>query len=209
MRLEAKEIGKEYGGRWIFRNVSKQFDRGGIYPVIGHNGSGKSTFIQILSGYVTANEGTLHWIQREGELLVEDWHQHLSISAPYMDLFEEFTVEESVTLHQEFKPLLVDSVAALLEEIELTDHRNKPLSQLSSGMRQRLKLALAIYSESELLLLDEPCSNLDQRWSEWYAEAVQKMHTQRVTIICSNNQASEIGFATEVPLDISAPSHRG
>lgn len=203
MRIVLTDIGKQYGKHWILKHVNAEFKTGQVQPIIGNNGSGKSTLLQIISGYITPNEGTVTYERQSENLEVESWFQHISIAAPYLDLFEEFTVLESVEMHRKLKPLQL-SDEDLLSEIDLWDHRNKTLQKLSSGMRQRLKLALAIYSKSDVLLLDEPCSNLDQRWSEWFNVALSKTIKERITLICSNNQKTELEQATETPLDVSA-----
>ena len=205
MKIELNNIGKKYNDNWIFEGVNVQFDHGHVYPIIGNNGSGKSTLLQVISGYVTPNEGSIGYNQN-GLISIEDWYKHLSIAAPYLDLFEEFTIDESIDLHIKLKSLR-QSKQSILDEIELTNHRSKTLKQLSSGMRQRVKLALAIYSETSVILLDEPCSNLDMRWTNWYNEALSKTLESRIVIICSNSQSEEIKLATRPAFDLSSPSH--
>ncbi len=209
MRIALNDIGKQYGSHWIFQHVEASFEPGHIYPIIGNNGSGKSTLLQIISGFVTPNQGQVRIEIDAKELAVEEWYKHISIAAPYLDLFEEFTVEESILLHQKFKPLRDANAEDLMDEIDLLKHRKKTLKQLSSGMRQRLKLALAMKSESALLLLDEPCSNLDKHWISWYNEVLKLRMQDRITIVCSNSQEEELANATDEALDISATCFRG
>lgn len=201
MKIDLSGIGKKYGKHWIFRHVEATFEPGGIYGITGFNGSGKSTLLQIISGYVTPSEGTISY----GSLPIEQVHQQLSMSAPYMDLMEEFTVSESIALQANFKPFQDGTDAqAILDEMELANHAHKLLSELSSGMRQRLKLALAIKADSHLLLLDEPCANLDKRWTTWFNEALgETMHSDRTVIICSNSQEVELKSVDRDILDVS------
>jgi len=207
MKIELNNIGKKYNDNWIFEDLNIQFESGNIYPIIGNNGSGKSTLLQIISGYVTPNEGNISYIQND-IIPIENWYKHLSIAAPYLDLFEEFTIDESINLHIKLKKLEL-SKESILSEIELTKHRGKTLKQLSSGMRQRVKLALAIYSETSVILLDEPCSNLDVKWTNWYNEALAKTLENRIVIICSNSQSAELKLANKQAFDLSSinPSH--
>ena len=205
MKIELENIGKKYNDNWIFDGVNVVFDPGGVYPITGNNGSGKSTLLQVISGYVTPNEGTIIFNQN-GLIPIENWYKHLSIAAPYLDLFEEFTIDESIDLHIKLKAL-TQSKQNILNEIELTNHRNKTLKQLSSGMRQRVKLALAIYSKTPIILLDEPCSNLDKRWANWYNEALSKTLESRIVLICSNSQSEELKLANQPAFDLSAASH--
>ena len=191
MHISLYNVGKKYDKLWVFRGVSAEFESDHIYGLIGFNGSGKSTLLQMISGFITPNEGEIKWSESHEDLKVEQWSKYLTMATPYLDLFEEFTVSESIDLHLKFKSL-VKPPKEILEEIELAKHQDKMLSQLSSGMRQRLKLALAIYSESPLLLLDEPCANLDKKWSEWYNDVLCKHKHNRLIIICSNSQEIEM-----------------
>ncbi|MEQ9187398.1 MAG: ABC transporter ATP-binding protein [Cryomorphaceae bacterium] len=209
MDIALTDIGKQYGSHWIFKGINAKFSSGNIYPIIGNNGSGKSTLLQIISGYITPNVGEVTFHANKQSIGIEDWYRHTAIAAPYLNLFEEFTVEESILLHSKLKPLQSDSPEALMKEIDLLKDRNKSLTQLSSGMRQRLKLALAMSSKSEVLLLDEPCSNLDKHWIAWYNDALQRMSEERIILICSNSQEEELVNATAEALDISDPRFRG
>ena len=205
MRIELDNIGKKYNDNWIFEGISIQFESGNVYPIIGNNGSGKSTLLQVISGYVTPNEGNIQ-LHHNGVIPIEHWYKHLSIAAPYLDLFEEFTIDETIDLHSKLKALSQPK-EVILDEIELTTHRGKTLKQLSSGMRQRVKLALAIFSKTSVILLDEPCSNLDMKWTNWYNEALAKTLENRIAIICSNSQSEELKLANRPAFDLSALSH--
>lgn len=209
MDIALTDIGKQYGPHWIFKGINAQFSSGNIYPIIGNNGSGKSTLLQIISGYITPNTGEVMFQLNGRAIEIEEWYRHIAIAAPYLNLFEEFTVEESILLHSRLKPIQSQSPEALMEEIDLLRDRNKSLRQLSSGMRQRLKLALAMSSKSEVLLLDEPCSNLDKHWIAWYNDALQRLSEERIILICSNSQEEELVHATSPALDVSDPRFRG
>ena len=205
MDISLDHLGKQYGKHWIFEGVSAQFESGKRYAIIGSNGSGKSTLLQIISGYVSPNKGEIHYIQNGQQLPIEEWYKYQAIAAPYLDLMEEFNVEETFLLHSKLKPLR-KPFAEIISEIELQGHQDKSLSKLSSGMKQRIKLALAIYSVSEVLLLDEPTSNLDRKWTQWFQETVLSNSADRLIITCTNSQEQELAICTEAPIDLSAKS---
>lgn len=201
INVSFSEVGKKFGETWIFQNVSGEFTPG-IHAITGKNGSGKSTLLQVLSGFVSANTGTVSHSDIDGRELEKDaWFKHLSICSPMMELFEELQVEESVNLHRRMKPLTLDT-AQLLKEVQLDAHANKTLEQLSSGMKQRLKLALTIFSDSQVVFFDEPCSNLDAEWSEWYGKRVATMGSTKTIIIASNSQALELTPVNGQHLDL-------
>lgn len=202
MKIILRNVGKKYGTHWIFKSVDTSFESGGIYGITGFNGSGKSTLLQVISGYVTPTEGDV--IYEQVPFAQTQLYRHLSIAAPYLDLLEEFTVAETIALHHRFKPLSTGTnTSALLEEIMLAAHKDKLLSQLSSGMKQRLKLALAIKSRTPLLLLDEPCANLDKQWTAWFNTALANEARERLVIICSNSQPEELQSVNKPVFDLS------
>lgn len=202
MKVTLSSVGKKYGSHWVFRHANAEFVSGGTYGIVGFNGSGKSTLLQIISGYVTPSEGTISF----DHLTVDQVHAHLSMAAPYLDLLEEFNVRESIKLQARFKPFQNGILPeGILREMELEPHADKLLSELSSGMRQRLKLALAIYANTSILLLDEPCANLDAKWTAWFNECLKKHSpADRLVIICSNNQQEELKMVNREMVDVSA-----
>ena len=206
MNVTCSNIGKKYGRTWIFRGISADLEANNIYGIVGINGSGKSTLLQIISGFVTPNEGEV--IYDKGETTIESVFKKISISAPYLDLPSELTVEECIESQAQFKPFKAGfSSSALLEEIELVAHRSKTLDQLSSGMRQRLKLGLAIFADSNLLLVDEPCANLDAKWSKWFETCLESQCADRIVVISSNSQENELRLVNKPLINVSAYLH--
>ena len=203
MNVSLDRVGKYYTGDWIFQNVSAQFEANSIYAIIGHNGSGKSTLLQIIAGFITPNSGVVSY--NNGSTAVEAVYRNLSLCTPYLSMANEFTIEETIEQHMQHKSLMPGyTLESILEDTSLVDHRHKTLAKLSSGMAQRLKLALAIFTNSSLLILDEPCSNLDSQWSEWYARKIEQCSKDRTIIIGSNNNTIELGLCNQSHLDISA-----
>ncbi len=188
MRIELRQVGKRYKTEWILRQVTLQLDDTHAYAITGPNGSGKSTLLRILSGHLTPSRGSIaHYIGAR-TLPADELYRHLAYAAPYIDLIEEFTLLEALRFHQQFKPFLEQRTPHdLLAILGLESARNKPLRQFSSGMKQRLKLALAICSNADLLLLDEPTATLDRQGITWYQELMQQFTPpDRLTIVASN-----------------------
>jgi ABC-type multidrug transport system ATPase subunit len=202
MKLVADNLGKRFNRDWIFRNFSFTIESGKTYAVVGPNGSGKSTLSQVLWGQVPPTAGNLKYYQDETVIDAVDIFKHLSIATPYMELVEEFTLNEMIQFHFKFKkptPGVTTSNAADL--MELASARDKKVSAFSSGMKQRLKLALAFYSDTPLLFLDEPTTNLDRWAAKWYQDNLLRQ-TGR-TIIIASNQDDEYP-SNSVKIDISA-----
>jgi ABC-type multidrug transport system ATPase subunit len=163
--------------------------------ILGGNGSGKSTLLQIISGFVAASEGALSYKFSENTIAPEQLRRHISLASPYLQVIEDFTLLEMAEHARCFKPLLnALSAKEFIECIHLTNASNKYLREFSSGMKQRVKLGLAILSDTPLLLLDEPLSNLDKAGIAWYKEMIKNYAASRTVIVCSNAISEEYFF---------------
>ncbi|MFI5158860.1 MAG: ATP-binding cassette domain-containing protein [Sphingobacteriales bacterium] len=196
MNITLQNIGRRFNREWIFRGVEYTFKAGESYAILGSNGSGKSTLLQILNGSLSPSAGTIRYELDGKEVLVEDVFQCLSLAAPYLELIEEFTLTEMIDLHFKFKSYKAGmDNKAVIDLLAMDANKNKLIKYFSSGMKQRLKLALAFCSDTPILMLDEPTSNLDAQGVEWYLGLIEKFALNRLTIICSN-QPHEYGFCT-------------
>lgn len=197
MQIELSNIGKQYNGEWIFKSISLVFLPQTAYWISGNNGSGKSSFLKILSSYSVPSLGKITW-KKEGAIAAENVPQNIAVCAPYTALFDKHTVNQAIEFHFKFKKAQAGlSISDIVALCYLNGNENKQIYQLSSGMQQRLKLVLAIVSDTSLLLLDEPCSNLDERATEWYQSTLQKFSKNRLLIIASNNKPEEHFICTE------------
>jgi len=194
--ITLQNIGRRFNRDWIFRGVDYTFTIGESYAILGPNGSGKSTLLQVLNGSLSPSEGVISYSDNGKTIEAEKIFEHLSLAAPYLELIEEFTLAEMIDLHFKFKSYKsgMDS-ASVIELLAMGSSKNKLIKYFSSGMKQRLKLALAFCSDTQLLMLDEPTSNLDTQGVDWYLSLVEKFALNRLTIICSN-QEHEYGFCT-------------
>jgi ABC-type multidrug transport system ATPase subunit len=187
VQIEATGLGKRFSREWIFRGLNHVFRPGTATAVLGPNGSGKSTLLNTLSGQILPTEGTLAYSFRGQAVAVEDVPRLLAYCAPYLELIEELTLTELLHFHTRFKPLRPGMTPTqLIELMYLEKSRHKMVRDFSSGMKQRLKLALALYAASPLLLLDEPTTNLDRTGVAWYLEHVAATVAGRLVIVSSN-----------------------
>ncbi|MCO5233215.1 MAG: ATP-binding cassette domain-containing protein [Chitinophagales bacterium] len=194
MEIQLSAVGKRYGLAWIFRHLDFEFSIGNSYALTGHNGSGKSTLLKIISGGLSPSEGRVVFKDTHREYSQIEVAQHLSYAAPYISLIDEFTLREMLDFHFSFKKMRVPK-EDFLEILGLKAHINKPISNFSSGMMQRLKLCLAILSQTQILLLDEPTSYLDENAIKWYKQLLAENIENRLVILGSNQQ-QEYTFVT-------------
>lgn len=183
-------LSKRFNREWIFRRFTGTFSSGDVYAVTGPNGSGKSTLLQVLWGQVPPTSGTIQYHKGSTEVTLDDIFRHISIATPYMDLIEEFTLKEQLDFHFKLKSVRGGrSLDELTDMMYLTDARDKFISNFSSGMRQRLKLALAFYTDADIIFLDEPGTNLDDRAFAWYKTQLSALPSDAMVFIASNNPA--------------------
>lgn len=187
MDLVLNNVGKRYRFDWIFRHVNFHFKEGHKYAILGPNGSGKSTLMKILCGHLTPSKGKIEFQKNDKKILVDQVYRSVSYAAPYIDVIEEMTLEEAINFHLKFKPMLNNlKTDALIEILGFSKSRKKEVRFFSSGMKQRLKLVLAVCSDTELLMLDEPTTNLDQQGFDWYQELINQYAGDRTIIVASN-----------------------
>jgi ABC-type multidrug transport system ATPase subunit len=185
--------------------MNMELSSGNNYVILGANGSGKSTLMQVIAGNQLCSEGSIVYSSGK-EIGPELFFREISVAAPYLELIEEFTLRESIRFHSRFKKMRngMDE-EKIIECCYLGDSSEKQLKYFSSGMKQRVRLALAILSDTPVLLLDEPCSNLDPRGIEWYRQLVSENKKDRLVIVCSNRLKDEYDFCN---MEINVEAHK-
>ncbi|MBL7932552.1 MAG: ABC transporter ATP-binding protein [Bacteroidia bacterium] len=193
--ISLNNLGKKFGREWIFKNLNFEFAAGSKTVILGGNGSGKSTLLQVISGFVMPNEGKVNY-SRNNEAIADDKIKNqISFASPYLQLVEDFTLTEMVGHAYAFKPFIQNiDPQKFIELIQLEAAKYKFIKQFSSGMKQRLKLGLAVLSDAPVLLLDEPVSNLDKNAIAWYRNLVTEYGKDKTVIVCSNAIEEEYFF---------------
>lgn len=194
MRVELTNIGKRFQRDWIFRSVQTTIEAESRIAILGGNGSGKSTLLQIISGYLTPTLGKVQWHHSTGAIQSENIFRHVALCTPYLSLYEDMTLEENARFFLQFKSFhaSIADTRHFAERIGLAHVQHKPLRHFSSGMRQRVKLGLAILSDASLLLLDEPSSHLDARAVLWMSSLLDEYSTGRTICIATNSDPREM-----------------
>jgi ABC-type multidrug transport system ATPase subunit len=210
--IQLNNAGKRFNRDWIFRRVTYSFQSGGSYAITGPNGSGKSTLLQTLAGSMNVSEGSCKWMKGVSseklmvnsespalQTIIDDGetYKYISIAAPYLELIEEMTAKEFLTFHATFKPLTsAVSINEIINIIGLEKATDKQMRYYSSGMKQRVKLAQAIFSDTPVLLLDEPCTNLDKTGYDLYHQLIKNYCSNKLIIVSSNDE-NEMDFCEE------------
>ncbi|MEI7736813.1 MAG: ABC transporter ATP-binding protein [Ferruginibacter sp.] len=219
MHISLNNVGKRFNREWIFRHCNYEFAAGKTYAITGSNGSGKSTLLQVISGSLTHNEGTIKCTDSAAGYLMLDnkadqssiqhptssipqpvseaeIYQRIAIAAPYLELVEEMSAKEMLDFHAGFKQLVLP-ITEILQIVGLEKAIHKQIRYYSSGMKQRLKLAQAFFSNTPVLLLDEPTTNLDADGIALYHKLIDN-YTAGKLVIVSSNDTQEYDFCGEV-----------
>ncbi len=196
MEIIANNISKRYRRQWVFRDLNHHFAAGSCWAICGPNGSGKSTLLKILSGYTSPTKGKIEYQQSGSAVAEEQVVTQFSFVAPYQQLIEEYTLLEQLQFHFKFKEALLPN-SEIVERAGLEGAEHKFIHEFSSGMKQRLKLALALFSGCECLFLDEPTSNLDEKGIEWYQQEMLSIKGNK-NIIIASNQRYEYAFTDQI-----------
>jgi ABC-type multidrug transport system ATPase subunit len=187
MQIILEGAGKKYNKEWIFKGIDKSISTGLPLAVIGPNGSGKSTLMLIISGWTLPTSGSVSYLLEENSIRPEEFYKSIDFIAPYTELVEELTLTEFLNFHFSFKSLKEGmNIKEVITKSRLEGNEKKFVKHFSSGMKQRLKLSLGIYSSSPILLLDEPTTNLDKENKKWYFEEITAILKNKTVVIASN-----------------------
>lgn len=190
MKVELNQVGKRFRRDWVLRGVDLVIEPGSRIAITGPNGSGKSTLLKMICGHLTPSKGQVSFSNNGKKIELDQVYLQLAYAAPYIELIEEFSLQEAIDFHRKFKPFQENlSTKDLIALLGFERSRTNEVRNFSSGMKQRLKLALAICSEAPFLLLDEPTTNLDAQGAAWYADLINRFGTQRSIVVASNVEA--------------------
>lgn len=187
MKITLIDAGKRFNRDWIFRHLHYELSPAHSYAIVGPNGSGKSTLLQAIAGALGMTEGSVRY-EGPGEIAPEQAYRHLTLCAPYLELVEEMSVTEFLQFHCGFKPFLPGlTIPGIVQKMGLEAAAHKQMRYYSSGMKQRVRLAQALFTDASVILLDEPCTNLDSDGIALYRQLIAEYGTGRLLVVSSND----------------------
>jgi ABC-type multidrug transport system ATPase subunit len=188
IEIHAKALTKKFVHQVIIDEVSFHLIEGRSYVIQGSNGSGKSTLLKLILGYYSPNNGSIQWMKDKNTIPVESWAGYYAFASPYLELIEEYSLEEFVRFHKKVKSNIDgEKLNHWLKETKLLPHKKKWIKFFSSGMKQRLKLALCFSSRAPVLILDEPGSNLDVQGFEVLQQMLLSVQDEKMIVLASND----------------------
>lgn len=198
-KLQLESVTKRFGRRLIFDDINVLYENSGVYGIEGPNGSGKSTLMKMLSGIIAPNKGKISHISSENEIDSDDLHSHIGFVSPYLVLYDEFSAEENIQLLMKIRNKRNDVSKAdlLFQKFQLEDRKKDLLKTYSSGMKQRLKFIFALAHSPQLILLDEPTSNLDDAGKETVYSIIKEESQSKIVIIASNEK-QDLSYCSQI-----------
>ena len=203
MTLALIGVTKEFNRRSIFRDVSFSLGSGDSLAITGRNGSGKSTLVKIVCGLLSPTHGTIEYLNDGKSIEEEDVRNHIGLVSPYLQLYDEFSGMENLELLSAIRSdrtLEKGRIDEVLNDVGLWERRNDFLWTYSSGMKQRLKYAFAVVHRPDILILDEPTSNLDKDGIEMVRRKVSEQQKGAILIVATNDAEEATWCAKKVEL---------
>lgn len=182
--LHVDKAAKKFGRQLLFRNISFSLVTGESFYITGPNGSGKSTLLQIIGGVQKASTGTVTYMNGDKIISAEERLLHCGFTSPAINPYDMLTAWENIEFAS--KTENKERANEMLRMFDLYRHRDKHVGVYSSGMKQRLKLILAMINSPGILMLDEPGSNLDTTGKKLLTDAVEKIRVNTILIIATN-----------------------
>lgn len=199
--IQSQNLSKLFGRRLIFKDINFNWAEKGIFGISGPNGSGKSTLVKIVAGLIAPSSGKIIHKNSSGEIIPEKLHNHIGFVSPYLVLYEEFSAWENLKIFAQIRGVDFneEKVNYYLIQFLLENRKNDLVKTYSSGMKQRLKFIFALMHSPEVLIFDEPTSNLDEEGKKVVYKIVIGEGNQRIIIIASN-EVKDLELCSEVLL---------
>lgn len=199
--IQSQNLSKSFGRRLIFKDINFSWEQKGIFGISGPNGSGKSTLVKIVAGLIASSAGKIIHKNSDGEIVPEKLHNHIGFVSPYLVLYEEFSAWENLIIFSKIRGVSFDQEKVLyyLNQFLLENRKDDLVKTYSSGMKQRLKFVFALMHSPDILIFDEPTSNLDEEGKKVVYKIILKEGKNRIVIVASN-EMKDLELCNEVLL---------
>ena len=200
LQITAEGLGKRFGRSPVVRDFTYDFAPGSVTAVAGANGSGKSTLLRLLGGQLLPSSGEVSFRESGTDVPEERRYRCVALTGPYLELVEELSGEELLGFHARVRGFRQNlRPADLWARLDWTKGtRRRRIASYSSGMKQRIRLLLALATDAGAVLLDEPTSNLDAEGVAWYQSLVSAWRDGRTLIIASNEERDFVAGGTRL-----------
>jgi ABC-2 type transport system ATP-binding protein len=210
--ISVTNLSKQIRGRVILEDINFRIPVGSIARIIGHNGAGKSMLLRVISGLVFPTSGE---VKIFNEILGKDieFPRNIGVLIEEPGLLSLYSGYDNLLLLSKIRNLInKDSIKDTIKSVGLDPDDKRPIKSYSTGMRQRLGIAIAIMENPDLVLLDEPSSGLDPEGIEIIHQLLHKLNKKRITILLTSHSLEEINLLTNLAFEMKSgklfPSHQ-
>ncbi|MCS7187675.1 MAG: ABC transporter ATP-binding protein [Armatimonadota bacterium] len=196
LALKCNNLGKAFGRRWLFRRLSFTVPQGTGLVILGPNGSGKTTLLRLMCGLVQPTEGKIVWEINGSVLRPSQVRSLIGAVLPDCEPYGELTAEENMQLVADLHGINKNYANEWLERVGLAHAKRQLINEFSSGMKLRLKLAMALVHEPMALLLDEPTAMLDEQGRQLVSELVAEQKRKGIVIVATNDER-DVGYGEQ------------
>jgi len=201
VRLEVKNLRKDFDRKTILKDLNFSLTNKDSLAITGKNGSGKSTLIKILSNIFMQTSGSVTINIDDTAIERQNFYKYIGLISPYLNLYDEFSGLENLRFTARLKSVDNERITSTIKSVGLWERRNDLVKIYSSGMKQRLKLAFALMHDPDILLLDEPTSNLDAEGVRLVDNVADDYGSGRILIIATNDEHERSLCKSELNLD--------
>lgn len=202
IEIELLNITKRYGDKILYQNLVGKIEYSSCTCITGNNGSGKSTLLKIIAGIIKPTTGTIVPKKGNKQIPMNDYRTYIGMVSPEMNMYDTLTAMENLQFFTGIMPSTAWSDHALLQNslkmVGLMEVKEKPVKTFSTGMKQRLKLAVLLASDHPLWIFDEPSSNLDEDGRKLVKSCIAQGLKKNKTIILATNDPLEVRYADSV-----------
>jgi len=187
INFNAISLSKKYSKQLLFSNLSLNLENGTSTAVTGCNGSGKSTLLKILSGLIESDSGSITLEVNKNRIDNYQFNNYIGFTSPEINPYPMLNAIENIKFVM--KDFCLKTCEELLNDFNLYKHRKKPVKEFSSGMIQRLRLITSIINRPDILILDEPGTNLDKEGKDILYHTIENYKKDRALVIATNDMA--------------------
>ena len=187
--IKANNLSKSFNGNRIFSGININLEKSKVLGVVGNNGSGKTTLLKIVAGIINSDTGEINL----NENIKLDFLGHENM------LYQNFSISENIDFFSGISGFRISSESQ--NEIEkalgLKNISGKKISELSYGQRKKASMLRSLISDPELLILDEPFSNLDSDSTDSFISILKTLKESGKSIIISSNRKDIVGSVSD------------
>lgn len=192
-RLTATRLFKRFGERKVLNDINFELATGDSMAIVGANGSGKSTLLLLLLSVLHPTKGSIDYFLDDQKLTDSEVRASTSLVSPYLNLYDNLTAEENLIFFKTVSGgnITGKEINGLLERVGLEGRGPDAVGSYSSGMKQRLKYAVALLNDPAFLFLDEPTSNLDDAGKKIVFDLVNEYRAKTIILIATNEKEEQ------------------